>query len=128
MTCIKASRLVLFSGIATGGGGTGGTGGQSATPDSEKITKNQKKEGKNQEKRKNWEKRGKIRKERQKLERFFHFAPPPPRLIGLATLLVPYYSKNIVCLNAMLLMIHQGWLKMLISFESHNASSPIVSF
>ena len=43
------------SGVATGGGGGGGQGGQSATPDSEKIAKNQEKEGKYQEKGKNRE-------------------------------------------------------------------------
>ena len=52
-------------------------------PDSKKSGKGWEKEGgtgksgENQEKRGNsWEKEEKIRKKRQKLERFFHFAPP----------------------------------------------------
>ena len=44
----------------------GGQGGQSATPDSEKIAKNQEKEGENREKRR------KIGKKRQKSGMFFH--------------------------------------------------------
>ena len=51
------------SGVATGGGAE-------CHPDSEKNAKNQEKEVKNREIR------GKIRKKRQKSERFFHFAPP----------------------------------------------------
>ena len=43
---------------------------QSATPDSEKFAKIRKNEEKNQEKS------GEIGKKRQKLGRFFHFAPP----------------------------------------------------
>ena len=50
-----------------------GVGGQSAPLDSEKFTKNRKKEGENQEKA---GKRGKIWKKEEKSGRFFHFAPP----------------------------------------------------
>ena len=60
--------MLLYSGVATGG-----SRGQSATPDSEKFAKNLEKEGKNQEKS---GKRGRIGKKRQKSGRFFHFAPP----------------------------------------------------
>ena len=55
----------LPSGVATGVAR-----GQIATPDSEKIAKNQEKLGKNPEKR------GKIGKKRQKSGSFFHFATP----------------------------------------------------
>ena len=56
------------SGVATGG-----SRGQSATPDSEMFAKNREKEGKNQEKE---GKKRKIREERQNSGMFFHFAPP----------------------------------------------------
>ena len=53
--------MLLYSGVATGG-----SRGQSATPDSEKFAKNLEKSGK----------RGRVGKKRQKSGRFFHFAPP----------------------------------------------------
>ena len=60
--------MLLYSGVATGG-----SRGQSATPDSEKFAKI----GNKREKiRKNREKRGRIGKKRQKSGRFFHFVPP----------------------------------------------------
>ena len=54
------------SGVATGVA----RGGQSAIPDSEKIAKNWEKQGQN------WGKGGKNWEKRQKLGRFFNFAPP----------------------------------------------------
>ena len=63
----KSTVNVIYSGVATGGGGQGE---HSATPDSEKFAKNWEKSGKIGEKRR------RIGKKRQKSGRFFHFVPP----------------------------------------------------
>ena len=76
---LKGSALIRSSGVATGVA----KGGQSATPDSEKIAKNQEKLGKIQEKS---GKKRKNREEKAKIGKFLSLCPSWQ--IGLATLLI----------------------------------------